>query len=106
MEISGSSVSIDLNSKFQAYRRNGVREYIVWGVYDKAIDHFVLENGQYILRPTEDSVIRSRVFPGLWIESSASIRRDRATALAVLQSGVARTEHGEFVKALQGRRSS
>src|SRR5207249_1287622 len=29
-EISASTVSIDLNKKFHVYRRNGVREYIVW----------------------------------------------------------------------------
>jgi Putative restriction endonuclease len=41
-EIASSSVSIDLGIKFHVYRRNGVREYIVWRVRDRAIDWFIL----------------------------------------------------------------
>ena len=29
-EISASSASIDLHAKLEAYRRNGVREYLIW----------------------------------------------------------------------------
>ncbi len=39
-EVSGSTVSMDLNQKLGAYRRNGVREYLVWRVDDAAIDFF------------------------------------------------------------------
>ena len=46
-EISASSVSYDLGKKLQVYRRNGVREYIVWRVQDRQIDWFVLREGQY-----------------------------------------------------------
>lgn len=34
MEIAASSVAIDLHAKKQAYRRNGVKKYIVWQVLD------------------------------------------------------------------------
>ncbi|MFB2935282.1 Uma2 family endonuclease [Aerosakkonemataceae cyanobacterium BLCC-F154] len=34
VEIAASSVAIDLHAKKQAYRRNGVKEYIVWQVLD------------------------------------------------------------------------
>ena len=34
-EVASSSVSYDLDVKFKVYRRNGVREYIVWRVLDR-----------------------------------------------------------------------
>ena len=40
-EIANTSLSIDLGLKLQAYRRNGVREYVVWRVQDRTIDWFV-----------------------------------------------------------------
>jgi hypothetical protein len=50
----------------------GVREYIVWQVYDGRIDWFVLEDERYVLlQPGEDGVARSRVFPGLWLDVEA-----------------------------------
>ena len=47
VEVAASSVSYDLHEKREAYRRNGVREYIVWRVQDRAIDWFVLRGGAY-----------------------------------------------------------
>ena len=38
VEVAASSVSYDLHNEKEAYRRNGVREYVVWRVQDKAID--------------------------------------------------------------------
>jgi len=106
VEISGSSVSIDLNTKFRVYRRNGVREYLVWRVYDEAIDWFTLEGGEYIpLKPAE-GILRSRVFSGFWLDPAALIRGDMERAGAVSQMGIASAEHAEFVKALRNRRDS
>ena len=42
-EVAASSASYDLNIKLDVYRRNGVREYLVWRVHDRQIDWFVLE---------------------------------------------------------------
>ena len=41
-EVAASSVSIDLGKKKLAYRRNGVREYVVWRVLDEIVDWFAL----------------------------------------------------------------
>ena len=35
VEVAASSVSYDLHAKLNAYRRNGVREYVVWRVLDR-----------------------------------------------------------------------
>jgi len=37
-EVAGSSVNIDLHANLNAYRRNGVKEYLVWRTEDEAID--------------------------------------------------------------------
>jgi len=37
--------------------------------FDQRIDWFSLQNGDYMtLLPEEDGVIRSQVFPGLWLD--------------------------------------
>ena len=54
-EISVSSVSYDLHDKLRAYQRNGVREYLVWRVWDSAIDWFVLREGQFERLPLNRS---------------------------------------------------
>src|SRR5262245_24192306 len=46
-EVAATSASHDLHSKLAAYRRNGVREYVVWRVLDREINWFALERGEY-----------------------------------------------------------
>src|SRR4051794_35849948 len=60
VEVSASSASYDLHEKKEAYRRNGVREYVVWRVLDNAIDWFELRDGTYVLRtPDEHGIVES-----------------------------------------------
>ncbi len=100
-EVAASSASIDLNTKLHVYRRNGVREYIVWRVLDQEVDWFVLRAGQYErLAPDGAGILRSEVFPGLWLDPAALVRRDLARVLAVLQQGLASPEHAAFVARL------
>ena len=101
-EVAASSASYDLHQKLNAYRRNGVREYVVWRVYDAAIDWFVLRGGGYErLPPGPDGVCRSEVFPGLWLDPAALVRGDLGSVLRVLQQGTATPEHAAFVERLQ-----
>ena len=51
VEIAASSASIDLHDKLRAYRRNGVREYVVWPTQERRIDWFELVDGDYRPRP-------------------------------------------------------
>ena len=101
-EISASRASYDLHDKLDAYRHNGVQEYIVWRVLDRAIDWFQLQEGRYEpLRLDSDGIYRSRVFPGLWLDPAAMIARDFRRVLEVIQPGIASREHGEFVERLR-----
>jgi Uma2 family endonuclease len=101
-EISVSSVSYDLHDKLHAYQRNGVREYLVWRVWDSAIDWFVLRADQFErTQPTAAGHYASEVFPGLWLDLAALLRGDVARVSAVLQQGIASPEHAAFVDKLR-----
>jgi Uma2 family endonuclease len=100
-EIAASSVAIDLHDKKRAYRRNGVQEYIVWQVFEQRLDWFYLEQGEYVSLPVdENNVIRSRVFPGLWLAAGDLLAGNMARVLSVLQEGLASGEHAMFVQQL------
>jgi Uma2 family endonuclease len=93
-EVTSSSASYDLHTKLHVYRRNGVREYIVWRVLDQEVDWFVLRAGQYERVPLgSDGCLRSEVFAGLWLDPAALVRGDLARVLAVVQQGLASPEH-------------
>ncbi|GBF79064.1 hypothetical protein AsFPU1_0456 [Aphanothece sacrum FPU1] len=101
VEIAASKVSIDLNDKMKAYRRNQVQEYLVWRVYDNEFDWFRLREGKYIkLEPDENGVIKSEIYSGLWLDINALLIGNLARVLEVLQQGLATKEHQEFVNLL------
>ena len=100
-EVAASTVDYDLHGKLKAYERNGVREYILWRVTDGEIDWFVLGNGKFEkLSAGEDGILRSRVFPGLWLDTAALLRNDFGPLLNVLDRGLKSPEHVEFVARL------
>ncbi len=97
VEVASSSASYDLHTKLNVYRRNGVREYVVWRVLEQAIDWFVLRDGEYERMPPDaDGRLRSEVFAGLWLDSAALCQGDIATVLGVLGHGLASPEHAAF----------
>jgi Uma2 family endonuclease len=100
-EIAASSVSYDLHDKKEAYRRNGVREYIVCRTEDREVDWFILRGGRYVqLEPGDDGILRSEVFPGLWLDPKAMLQGDTRRVLDVLANGVESTEHKTFAESL------
>jgi len=101
-EVAASSASYDLHDKLRAYQRNGVLEYVVWRVWDRAIDWFVLREGRYEPLPLSPAGhYHSAVFPGLWLDPAALVRGDLAQVMAVLQQGLASPEHADFVRRLR-----
>jgi Uma2 family endonuclease len=102
IEIALSSVSYDLHDKLNAYRRNDVREYVVWRVEDGAIDWFVLRDGVYErLALNPEGQYRSSVLPGLWLDPAALISSNYSAVLRIVQRGLASPEHDAFVDELQ-----
>jgi len=100
-EVTSSSASYDLGDKLQAFRRNGVREYIVWRVLDREVDWFVLREGRYDrLLLDKENLYKSEAFPGLWLDVAQMLRGDLSAVLAALREGLATAEHAAFVESL------
>jgi Uma2 family endonuclease len=98
-EIASSSAAIDLHRKLPAYLRSGVLEYLVWRTLDEQLDWFELREGEYVpLEPDEQGILRSRVFPGLWLAVTPLLAGDLALVLAELHKGLAADEHATFVQ--------
>jgi Uma2 family endonuclease len=105
VEIAASSATIDLRDKLTVYRRNGVQEYIIWQVYDRKLDWFRLDEGEYLpLTPEDDGLVRSLVFPGLCLNVAALLEGDLAGVLAALRRGQKSPEYKAFVKELRKRK--
>ena len=101
VEIAASSASYDLHDKKQVYRRNGVQEYLVWRVLDQAFDWFVLQDGTYISLPIDaDGILRSRVFPGLWLAVNYLLAGDLTQVVAALKLGLESPEYLAFQQSL------
>ena len=106
-EIASSSESIDLHRKRDDYEREGVTEYVVVAVRQKRVFWWHLSSGKYeALIPDAEGVIRSKVFPGLWLDPVALVEMNGQRLLDVLRQGLASPEHAEFVTKLAAAKSA
>ena len=104
-EIAASSASYDLHDKLHAYRRNGVREYLVWRTLDRRFDWFELVDGVYRPRPPDAAgLVSSGVFPGLRLAVDALLRDDLAAVVDAQQGALAEPAHAAFVERLHASR--
>jgi Uma2 family endonuclease len=93
VEIVGSSRAYDLHQKKGAYRRNGVREYLAWITRERRVVWWELRETEYQeLTPDADGLLKSRVFPGLWLDTAALLRSDLKALLASLRRGLESAE--------------
>ncbi len=106
-EVAASSASIDANAKKDSYLDSGMREYVLWRTISGEINWWKLENGEFVeIEPGEDGILRSEVFPGLWLDPGAMIEENGARVMEALQRGLASPEHAAFVKVLAKRNST
>jgi len=101
-EVAASgTMSVDTGLKLELYQRYGVQEYIVWRVPNREIDWFVRRGGWFTpLAADAAGVFRSEIFPGLWLDAAALVGGDMGRVNAVLQQGLASSEHADFVARL------
>ena len=103
-EIAASSASYDLHDKLHVYRRNGVREYLVWRTLDHRFDWFELAEGVYRPRtPDASGLVCSAVFPGLCLARHALLRGDLRAVLQAQQGGLDDPAHAAFVGRLRAQ---
>ncbi|HEV3004468.1 MAG TPA: Uma2 family endonuclease [Pirellulales bacterium] len=97
VEVAHSSVAIDLHAKKDDYQRTGVPEYIVVCIEEQQVRWFDLRgNREHTLRA--GGILRSKTFPGFWLDTAALFRADGKRLIAVLQQGLASGEHARFVR--------
>jgi Uma2 family endonuclease len=90
VEVAASSASVDAGKKRGVYLNFGVQEYVLVRVRDGAVDWWSREDDEYIrIEPDEQGILRSRIFPGLWLDADALLDEDAARVLAVAQQGIA-----------------
>ena len=98
VEIVGSSRAYDLHQKKGAYRRNNVREYLAWITGEKRLLWWELREGEYeAIVVSPDGLLKSGVFPGLWLDAEALLGGDMKAVLAALRHGLDSPGHGVFV---------
>ena len=106
VEIANSSAAIDLHAKRRDYDVNGVREYIVVVVPSREVHWFGRgKSGFKVLKPDAAGVLKSKVFPGLWLLPDAVFDRRATRLLATLRQGLASPEHAKFVAKLTAKRA-
>jgi Uma2 family endonuclease len=103
VEIAASSSNYDMNQKKDVYARHGVAEYLVLLTLEQNVAWFVLrDDGYHRQEPDADGMLRSGVFPGLYLQPAAIWSNDLPALLATLHQGLASPEHAAFVERLQG----
>ena len=103
VEIGLSSRRFDLGPKKDDYERAGVLEYLFVGLAPNEIRWFVRRDGRFVeLPPGPDGILRSEVFPGLWLDPRALFFEELDGVIAVLERGLATPEHAAFAARLAG----
>jgi len=105
-EVCLSSAAYDLGPKLELYRAAGVQEYVAVILGESSVLWRRLVEGNYVyLKEGPDGLLRSIVFPGLWLDPQALLALHGARLLDVLEQGLQSREHEEFVRTLAARRS-
>lgn len=101
-EVAYASHSHDLHSKLHAYEKAGVREYVVLVERQKRVEWLILRGGTFEpMPPGADGLLRSEVFPGLWLDPAAMMTREGTRVIEALQQGITSAEHAAFVDRLR-----
>lgn len=102
VEVSSSSRSIDLGPKLALYQRAGVLEYLAVLLEEQRMEWRRLVNGSYLPLAPGPGVLKSSVFPGLWLDEAAFWANDSKQLIQVLEQGLASEECRLFTEGAGG----
>lgn len=106
-EICRSSASYDLHAKLDLYQAAKIPEYLaILGFEQKVCWHILLKDRYKLLCPNREGLLRSRIFPGLWLDSKALLAGNLRQVLTRLQKGLRSPEHKRFVAELARRKTA
>lgn len=101
VEVSASSMSRDLGIKLDLYRKAGVCEYLTILLQPQQVIWRRLSRGTYKeLAPDSDGFLKSRVFPGLWLDPEA-VWNPECRLRKAADAGLKSPEHTAFVQQLK-----
>lgn len=101
-QIAHSTASLDLGPRRADYQQAGVIEYLVVDIPGQRVHWFDFRSGNEIRE--RGGVMRSRVFPGLWIAPGALFASDIPALAEAVQQGIASNPHARFVERLERAR--
>lgn len=55
-----------------------------------------MPSAERMVKPDANGVLKSKVFPGLWLETAGVFDRTATRLLATLRNGLASPEHAKF----------
>jgi Uma2 family endonuclease len=107
VEVARATRYVDLGPKLDEYERQGVLEYLVRAFDPDEILWHVWSAGRYVLvEPDDDGLVRSRTFPGLWLDPLALLADNTIRLRAVIDQGRTTREHAVFVAGLAATRAT
>ena len=94
IEVSDSTRLTDLGSKRRDYESEGVPEYLVVDIPGRRVRWFVRDaDGVFVdLEPDADGLLKSRRFPGLWLDPAALFDQNLTRLQTAVAAGVAERE--------------
>ena len=94
-----ATASYDMQEKLDTYRRFGVLEYVIWLTEKSEIQWLRLDDDEYrALQADSEGVVKSRAFPGLWMDVKGMLNFNRTNVRQALERGLKSSEHAEFLK--------
>ena len=73
-------------------------EYLAWISDEQRLIWWELREGEYEeIAPDVNGLLKSRVFPGLWLDTAALLRGDMKAVLAALRRGLDSPEHRALI---------
>lgn len=101
-EIAYSSYAIDLHVKRKRYARAGVSESLVVCLQPREIHWFDLASNSKLVADSS-GILRSSIFPGLWLSQQSLLGLDHYAAMEILNHGLSSAEHEDFCLRLAQR---
>jgi Uma2 family endonuclease len=94
VEVCRSSRSYDLGPKLALYQKALVPEYVALLVEEQRLEWRVLEDGRYVLMSQDsDGLLKSKIFPGLWLDPRALLADDLPALAAAVELGLRNREN-------------
>ena len=81
VEVANSSYAIDTHAKRTTYFQAGAIEYLIVFAKSKSVIWYTRGSSEFVeIKPDSENLLKSRVFPGLWLDSTGLFEKSSKTA--------------------------